>query len=523
MAGVAVLAGAAGAAGPSDREPPGVRQAPGWELFAGTNVPAFSLEIDPAGLQSLRQAPREWAHATLRLGRETFRDVGVHIKGSEGSLQPIDRRPSLTVSLNHFVPSRKLFGLPKIHFNNTAEDPTFMTEVLCGELFRQAGVPAARSAHATLQINSRALGLYVVKEGLTRPFLAQYFSQTDGALYDGGFQKDITTPFERIGGDGPEAQDDRLELLAAAREPDVARRWARLQRTLDTDRFISLLAMTTLTWNWDGYAMAFNNYRVYHNPENDRMVFIPHGLDQMFWEPQGTIYPRWKGLVARAVAQVPEARQLYRQRLEMLHTNVFQVPLLHHRIDELAALITPYRPETIAQAARLKHLLAGRARFVGEQLQMPEPSSPNFINNAAALTGWSQALTGSRARLSVAEVEGAPRALRFLHGEQASSASSLRVWLPAGQYELVGRARVVRLSVSENDRQAGAALRAAAAGRTWSRRLPAASGWEELRCRFSSRSSEDMVDLACEVRNASGEVWFDLASLQLRRLAPESR
>ncbi len=374
--GAAVLAGSAEAASPSDREPPGVRGAPGWELFAGTNVPAFTLEIASAGLQSLRESPREWVHATLRLGAVTFRDVAVHIKGSDGSLQPIDRRPSLTVSFNHFVPDQRLFGLRKIHFNNTAEDPTFMTEVICGELFRQAGVPAARSAHGTLTINDRALGLYVVKEGLTKEFLKQYFRQTDGNLYDGGFQQDISKPFERIGGKGPEDQTDRLGLLAAAREPDFARRWTRLQKLLDTERFISLLAMSTLTWNWDGYPMAFNNYRVYHDPGSDRLVFIPHGLDQMFWEAKGPIYPRLNGLLAKSVMQVPAARQLYRERLATLHTNVFQVEVLHRRIDELAALITPYRPETPRQAVRLKSLITGRAQSVGAQLQEPEPLAP---------------------------------------------------------------------------------------------------------------------------------------------------
>ena len=520
--GVAMLAGAARAAGPSDREPPGVRSAPGWEFFAGTNVPAFQLDIASAGMQSLRQTPREWTRATLRVGGQTFPDVGVHIKGSDGSLQPIDRRPSLTVNFKKFGSDRKFFGLHKIHFNNTAEDPTFMTEVICGELYRQAGVPAARSAHGTLTLNGRALGLYVVKEGLTKEFLAQHFRRTDGALYDGGFQKDITTPFELIGGVGPENQSDRLELLAAAREPEVAQRWARLQRSLDTDRFISLLAMSTLTWNWDGYPMAFNNYRVYHDPASDRMVFIPHGLDQMFWEPQGSIYPRLKGLLARSVMQVPEARRLYHERLRTLHTNVFQVAVLHRRIDELAALITPYRPATVTQAARLKNLIAGRAQSVGAQLQVPEPVSPNFTNHVAALAGWSQEPTESRAGLSVAEVEGAAHALRFRHDEPTTAASKLRVWLPAGTYELVGRARVGRLTVSDKDPQAGVTLRASATFRSASRRLLAASGWEELRCRFDSRGPEEIVDLLCEVRSASGEVWFDLASLRLEEVTSAS-
>src|SRR5262245_17347864 len=126
------------------------RALPGDDLFACTNVPAFGIDIDAANLQSLRREPRSWAKATLRCGNEVYPDVGLHIKGSQGSLQSIDQRPALTVSLNKFVPGRKFHGLRKIHFNNTAEDPTFMNEIICAALCRQAGLPAARSGYATL-------------------------------------------------------------------------------------------------------------------------------------------------------------------------------------------------------------------------------------------------------------------------------------------------------------------------------------------------------------------------------------
>jgi spore coat protein H len=342
---------------------------PGAELFAGTNVPAFKLEIDATNLEELRQRPREWAKATLRLEDNVYERVAVHIKGSQGSLQPIDAKPSLTVSFNRFVKGRKFHGLSKIHFNNCAEDPSFMTEILCSELCRAAGLPAARSAHATLSLNGRALGLYIFKEGLTKEFLAQYFEETGGNLYDGGFRKDIDTPLERIGGHGPDDQKDRLALLRAARQSDRKRRWDQLRQVLDTDRFMSLLAMSTILWNWDGYPMARNNYRIYHDPAADKMVFIPHGMDQMFWEPQGSIYPPMRGLVAAAVMGVPEGRALYVQRLAALHTNVFRVATLHERIDDLTALIRPYRADAPRRAARLKQQIAGRWQSIDQQLR----------------------------------------------------------------------------------------------------------------------------------------------------------
>jgi spore coat protein H len=342
-------------------------------LFTATQVPAFALELDSVSMQSLRERPRQWARGTLRVGSEIYPDVAVHIKGSQGSLQPIDARPSLTVSFTKLGKGRKFQGLRKIHFNNAAEDPSFMTEILCGELCRQAGLPAARSAHATLALNGHAPGLYVLTEGLTKEFLGQFFSKTDGNLYDGGFRKDIDQPLERIGGQGPDDQSDRLALLAAAREPDPQRRWERLKQVLDTDRFISLLAMSTILWNWDGYPMARNNYRIYHDPLTDRLVFFPHGQDQMFWEPEGPIYPRLQGLVAIAVMRVPEARALYRERLASLHKNVFRVEAVQRRTDQLVGLIRPYRSDAAQQGARLKHLIEARSDSIAQQLRASPP------------------------------------------------------------------------------------------------------------------------------------------------------
>jgi spore coat protein H len=126
--------------------------------------------------------------------------------------------------------------------------------------------------------------------------------------------------------------------------------------------------MSTIQWNWDGYPMARNNYRIYHDPATDRLVFIPHGLDQMFWEPEGPIYPRLQGLVAIAVMRVPEARRLYRDRLAALNETVFAVELLQRRVDELVALIRPYRRDAPQQGARLKDLIEMRSTSIAEQL-----------------------------------------------------------------------------------------------------------------------------------------------------------
>ncbi|MBI2948091.1 MAG: CotH kinase family protein, partial [Verrucomicrobia bacterium] len=149
------------------------------------------------------------------------------------------------------------------------------------------------------------------------------------------------------------------------------------------DRFITSLALQTITWNWDGYAMARNNYRIYHDPATGKMIFIPHGLDQMFWEPAGPIYPRMRGLVAAAVMRAPQGQELYRRRLAWVHARAFNVSAMTKRLNELAALIEPHFPGAPGAVAKLRRLIAERSRSVGEQLQQLAPPTEPFPRGVA--------------------------------------------------------------------------------------------------------------------------------------------
>src|SRR6185436_18378648 len=128
--------------------------------------------------------------------------------------------------------------------------------------------------------------------------------------YDGGFLQDITAPLDTNSGDKREDRSDLDQLAQATTESDPAVRWKRLSALLDMDRFLSFLAMEIITCHWDGYALNRNNFRVFHDRTSGKLVFMPHGLDQMFGvaraSPSMSIQPSMQGLVARAVASTPE-------------------------------------------------------------------------------------------------------------------------------------------------------------------------------------------------------------------------
>src|SRR2546426_4850042 len=243
-------------------------------LFS-TGVPLqIEIQISDADVKILKKDSRKYVNATvietipaaiqLPLGNQIiYTNVGLHLKGSAGSFRQIDDpKPAFTLSLNQFNIERRFHGLRKIHLNNSVQDASYLNELLAGELFRAANVPATRAAHAMVTLNGKRLqGLYVLKEGFTKDFLAQFFKKTNGNLYDMDPGREITEKLKKDMGDGPNDWSDLKALADAAKEPDASKRWQALDHVLDLDRFVAFMVMEVMTCHWDGYCLGRNNFR----------------------------------------------------------------------------------------------------------------------------------------------------------------------------------------------------------------------------------------------------------------------
>ncbi len=359
------------------------------------------IEIAPEGVARLqgyewsgwRGTPqdRPEALATVHEGGAVYAGVALHLKGAAGSFRPFDDKPALTLNFAKHQPGRRFHGYSKLSLNNSVQDPTFLCEVVCREMFAAAGVPVPRADFATVLINGVDKGLYVLTEGYNRDFLRRYFHNVKGNLYDGGFVRDVHPGMIVNSGDDPEEQSDIERLLAAALVPEADRRWERLGEVLDRDRFVTMLALEILTCHWDGYGLNRNNYRLFHDLEADRMIFMPHGLDQMFdwppghFPPEGPIDPAMRGLVAQAVMSTPQGSSRYFERLGELCTNVFSDRVITNRVWELARRIGPtlaaYSPDLKRRhevlVSSLCDRITRRFRSVAEQVNAPREFAPD--------------------------------------------------------------------------------------------------------------------------------------------------
>ena len=346
------------------------------DLFDPPRVIPLRFEITAAELDAMQSGSHQYGRCTLRGGGQSLVDVGIRYKGNPAK-EAASGKPDFNLEFNEFVSGQKFHGLKRVILLAGRNDPSYLSAPIGLELFREAGVPAARCGFARVELNGRDLGFYLVVEGVNRDFLRQHFTKSSGNLYDEAEDTDVDGKLEKYGGKDNPGQPDVDALAAAARESDPARRWEKLQQQLDLDRFLTFTALEVLLWMKDSYAITANKFRIYHDPESDRMVFFPKNVEELFGKTSGPLMPEWRGLVARAVMTTPEGQEQYRKTVAKLLDTVLKPDKVQASAREMAATIRPAVAGNDAAAAqsfdaavaRFCDAVERRARFVGQQLE----------------------------------------------------------------------------------------------------------------------------------------------------------
>ena len=531
----------------------GTAAASAEDIFTNSHVPRIQIDITAEGIAALRQTPRSpWGDdgervrpkvkAVVREGGKVYSEVSVHLKGAAGSFQSIDDRPGFTLNFDKHIKGQTFYGLERISLNNSVQDPSLLNEAISRELFAAAGIPVPRAGHATVELNGRDLGVYVLTEAFNKQFLSRHFSSPKGNLYDGGFLRDITDELEKSSGPNPNDRSDLRQLAEAAMQENPTNRVARLNEVLDLDRFITYLALDVMLCDWDGYGMNRNNYRVYHDPGSDKIVFMPHGLDQMFGVMRAntgmSIFPRMSGLVAKAVLQTPATRERYRDRIAELANSLYNVETITNRVWKLAARVRPAlaerRPDAVRsherEVAALCRRIAERRQSIDKQLATPKPTLAFDTAGVARFEAWKSRADHGQPVLDEA-AEFGKKMLRI----SAENGSCVGIWftkvqLEPGDYRFEARIKSAGVIPDVGDRRGGAGLRISGPGRRFTQKVTGDTGWTDIGVDFKIQDLQSEfafmtpvegdahdVELICELRAAKGQVWFDAGSLRLLR------
>ena len=387
-----------------------------WKALEFKRIGPMPNIIRPEGLVHLRnpQARRsgivgvlgfefDWTHANFELGGVAFTNVGARVKGNVRSLCEASR--AYKVDLNKFAPGQRLAGLDELTFNSLIWEYSCLGEALGFEFFRDAGVPAPRTAYAWLsarvaaQGEEKPLGLYLIVETVDNEFAAERFGSKATPVF-----KPVTyTLFKHLGHEWsayapiydlktkatPEQQRrviDFAQLVSSAPDAEFA---ARVGDFLDLDEFARFLAGQVLLPNYDGILSDGQNFYMYLDPRSNKFGFIPWDLDGAWgniWiasrleQERASIWHPWVGenRFIERIMGVEEFRRIYRSHLEDFLTRLYVPDRLHRRIDEIAAVIRD--PIAAHSALRLDKF----EQAVGQKPVHPSPGERPYTFNRPA-------------------------------------------------------------------------------------------------------------------------------------------
>jgi len=320
------------------------------------------------GLSGAQGLDFKYVRADLEIGTNEMKTVAVRLKGNSSFMQSEKSlKHSIKVDLNEFVKGQKFGTMTKLNFHNSVADPSWMNEVLSYQLYRDAGVPAPRTAYAKVYVtvpgehNRTYLGLYGMVEDVDRPFASDHFGSKKGTMF-----KPVThKPFEYLGEDWAkyrqiydpkwELSDDQAhrliglcKLVSKADDQEFA---SRISSYVDMDEFCRFMAVTTYLSTLDSILGMGQNYYLHLHPVLQNFQFIPWDLDNSFGQfpilgtqeqrEQLSLQKPWAGenRFLERMFKLSSFQTFYKTHLQTFRVTLFRPERLERQVDMIAQAI----------------------------------------------------------------------------------------------------------------------------------------------------------------------------------------
>ncbi len=155
------------------------------ELFDPAIVRDFHLTFHDADWeQRLGQVGETgFVYADLVVDGETYRDVGLRLKGNSSSRGPGRKKP-LNLTLDAKVAGQDLRGYDTLNLNTGFADPTLAREVLTTQTLRPF-LPMPKTAFVRVHIDGAYFGVYNLVQQIEGTFLDEWFDGGDTILFKG--------------------------------------------------------------------------------------------------------------------------------------------------------------------------------------------------------------------------------------------------------------------------------------------------------------------------------------------------
>ena len=348
-----------------------------WQSIRGnlTDVWGFSFGGGAgAGVRSSTRDP-EYVDVTVTFAGKVWRNVGFRPKGHTSLLFSWRRGIQKLPFRLHFdrfedyfpeIHNQRIYGFKELSMAPSFSDPSLLREKLAAELFRMAGVPAARTAFYRVYIDfgrgPEYTGLYTMVEVIDDTMLEDRFGEDSGNIYkpESRLRAFVEREFEKKN-NKPEADFSDVRAAIEAlndplRDTEPAAWREGLEAVFDVDHFLHWLAVSNAIVNRDSYGAHPRNYYLYDHSQRG-LVWIPWdhnstlngspGITSGGRRPSAGLSLVMDGIgsdwpLIRYLMDDPVYQARYRAHLEAFAEDVFIPARTDPLLDKLESLVTPW-------------------------------------------------------------------------------------------------------------------------------------------------------------------------------------
>lgn len=299
----------------------------------------------------------------VRFNGRTWKHVGFRLKGNatlQFSWNTGNYKLPFRLKFDAFAEQypetwrQRFHGFTELSMANNAHDESLLREKTGDDVFRMAGVPAARSAYYRVYLDiGQGLvynGVYTMVEVIEDTMLRDQLGENTGNLYkpESTFQTFVASEFQRQNNKASTDYSDVQAMITALnnnglRTANPAQWRAGLEAVFDVDHFLKYLAVNTAMGSPDAYGVNAHNHFLY-NHSSRKLIWIPWDQNASFYEGLSygmtEVSSAWP--LIRYLIDDPVYFARYRAHLQTFHDAVFTPATMDALFDKHHRMIAPY-------------------------------------------------------------------------------------------------------------------------------------------------------------------------------------
>ena len=235
-----------------------------------------------------------WVKSTVKFNDKEWKNVGFRLKGNSSLSQAwgsgIYKLP-FKLEFDQFedeiaeVKNQRFYGFKEFSMSPGQGDNSLMRDKIVNDLFRDAGIPTAKTAFYKIYIDFgdglKYCGVYTMVEVIDDSMVKTQFGEKSGNIYkpESDFKSFTQSLFEKKNNETAADYSDVKAVIAALnasnRTSDPSTWRANLEKSFDVDHFLKYLAINNTIVNWDVYGAMAHNYYLYTPQKTGKVTWIP--------------------------------------------------------------------------------------------------------------------------------------------------------------------------------------------------------------------------------------------------------